>query len=155
MLLLAAAVAMEPANTTASAGPLTVTGLSDHALHEHGGESARLASARFRVEVAQPVRLEVAGVTYLRGHTCDAPPTNVASEPKVVGLVVKGAEPARRLELAAGTHELEVAFAPVEAYYTYCDRFAFRVAFAAGEHAVTAVAETLVTRIEPLREDPF
>lgn len=46
----------------------------------------------------------------------------------------------------------DVSFASVNAYYTWCDRFAFRVRFKAGAEILTAVAELNVTREEPYRE---
>ncbi len=45
---------------------------------------------------------------------------------------------------------VEVFFESTEAYYVWCDRFAFRVTFRIDNERVKAVAETVVMRVTPL-----
>ena len=141
MILLAASAAL--------GGPWVVTGLDSTARHTHGGPPALLSSARFQVEHAEdaPVELRVKGVEYLRGHSCDTPPTEVVATPAVTDL--RAADGAPVEALAPGTSQVTVNFEPVEAYLSHCGRFAFRVTFVAGEQALVAVAETRVMRMSP------
>lgn len=156
------ASAWEPANTAANtrAGTMTITGQTGNAIHEHGGDAARLSLARFEVKNASdaPVSIGVTHIVFLTGHGCDAPPARHASEPVFAGLFVNDgtmAASAPRVTVAqAKTALVDVGFPGVEAYYTYCDRFAFEVTFDVGGEPVTAIAETNVTRIDPIREPP-
>ncbi|MEZ4316337.1 MAG: hypothetical protein R3F61_02485 [Myxococcota bacterium] len=160
LVLLGAALAFDPANTTVTSGPWTVKGQTDHAIHTHGGAPAKLDSAPFEVVLAgtTPATLEVKRVEYLRAHSCDADARfEVAEEPVASRLDVQPSEPAAQgadpagpsWEIQPGTHLVRVAFSPVEAYYTHCDRFQLRVTFRSGEHTLTAISETLVSREEP------
>lgn len=122
------------------------------AFHTHGGPPARLGEARFRVlwQGPDPGALTVNRVEYLTGHDCQAPPTEVRSEPTFGGLYVEGMkQSARDLTVKGGTPlVVTVGFSEVDAYYTWCDRFAFRVTFRVGTATLSAIAETNVTREE-------
>jgi hypothetical protein len=156
-LPVAAALAAVPggASTTASVGPLTVTGLDGHARHTHGGPPARLGHARFRVTRTGlgRGRLTVQRIEFLTGHSCEAPPAEVSGTPRFGGLLPEDgslAESVLSLGVGPGTVDVMVGFEAVEAYYSWCDRFAFRVTFDADGEPLTVVAETQVTRVEPL-----
>lgn len=142
------------ASTTAVAGAWTVAGVDGSARHLHAGPPARLGGATFRVTFAGegPAPLTVTGIEFLSGDSCDTPPAEVRSRPRFGGLFpLDGSlrESVPVLTVAPGTVEVDVGFESVEAYYTWCDRFAFRVRFDAGGQPLAAVAETVVTRVEP------
>ncbi len=149
-LLLAYAFAWSTASSTTAGSGWEIAGQDGVAFHTHGGAPARLGQARFRVlwQGPGPGVLTVTGVEYLTGHGCDAAPSQVHSAPTFGGLFVEGMpQSARELTLEAGKPQVvTVGFPAVDAYYTWCDRFAFRVTFRAGEASLSAVAETNVTR---------
>lgn len=159
-LLSNAASAWVPADThaTNAAGVVTITGQPSTAIHTHGGAPATLSDARFEVKNlgAQPVSVTVAKIVFLRGRSCEAPPTDRAAEPTFGGLFVSDGtlqESVKQLIVApAATVVVDVGFTGVEAYYSHCDRFAFEVAFDVGGERLTAIAETNVTRVDPLRK---
>ena len=63
-------------------------------------------------------------------------------------------ESAREVEIAPGARvSATVGFAAVPVYYTYYDRFAFRVIFQVGKARIGVVSEVNVTREEPLHPD--
>ncbi|MEL6346919.1 MAG: hypothetical protein AAFV53_27650 [Myxococcota bacterium] len=155
-LFLSVAMASPSASTTASSedSRLTVTGIDGHARHTHGGPPAAIGHARFQIQWRgeQPVRLTVTHVDFLIGHDCEHPPATVSSSPKVGGLILAEGmvESAKAVTLTPNSdNQLTVGFPAVSAYYTHCDRFAFRVTFQADDLALTALAETNVMRVEP------
>ena len=152
-LLAAPALGWTTASTTITAPGWNIAGQDGSALHTHGGSPAQLGSARFRVMWQGPAsaRLTVTRIEYLTGHDCEAAPATPHGEPTLGGLFVDGMkESARELTLESGKAvDVTVGFTPVEAYYSWCDRFAFRVTFIAGAVSLTATAETNVTREEP------
>lgn len=145
-------------STTAAADGWVITGQDGTAMCTHGGEPAHLGEATFLVarqgDATPPSAgaLTVTRIEYLTGDACEPPPSSVHSEPVFAGLFVRGmSESARSVTVAPGNPiRVEVGFPAVDAYYVHCDRFAFRVTFQAGPHTLTAVAETNVTRVEPL-----
>ncbi len=159
-LLPCLALAWTPANTTARSadGAVSVEGLTGSARHTHGGEAARLGYARFRVTstAEEPRPLTVTKVVFLRGHDCERAPTEVVSTPAFGGIFPDDGSldhSVRTWPVPPGTStEIHVGFEAVQAYYTWCDRFVFRVHFDASGEALVASAETNVTRVEPLRE---
>jgi hypothetical protein len=139
------------AGTVASLGELRISGQDDHAMHVHGGAAAQLGQASFELKNSGPkTSLSVTKVEFLTGHDCEAAPETVQAEPGIVGLSLgEGQSPSKLLEVPKGKHDLKVHFAHVPAYYSHCDRFAFRVSFeSAGESAVV-VSETKVGREDP------
>jgi len=157
--MLAAAMASPPsANTMATDGPYRVAGQSGHARHTHGGKAAKLSSATFKVEfegMKLPTTLTANQVEFLTGHDCDAIPTTVRSTFAPTGLRVEeldATESSPEVSLVPGTSTVRVSFAPVDATYTHCDFFAFRVTFVAGgDTTLVATAETRVMRVTPIR----
>lgn len=152
LLLSTIALAWTTASTTAAVGACRITGEDSHAIHTHGGPSAVLRSARFTATCDVQTTLSVVDVTFVRGHSCDALPSDVASRPAVEGLTV-GGKTAPTVVIPAGvTTSVSVQFSPVEAYYTYCNRFAFQATWRAGAAQGVVTAETQVSREEPYRE---
>jgi hypothetical protein len=152
--------ASEPADAAteaapgATAGPVEIYPQRSVAIHSHGGEAAHLRSARFVVHNpnATAATLSVLRVDYLTGSSCETPPTRVRSSPKADGISLRSALPAKRVSIAAGaTAPITVEFSPVDAYYVYCNRFAFRVTFDAGGTRLQSTAETEVHRVDPPR----
>jgi hypothetical protein len=148
-LIVGLALAGKPANTSASAGSLTIEGQTGWAIHTHGGEAARLRTARFSVRNRgkKAATVSVERVSFLTGHTCDEAPAERRSEPTFVGL--RSGEKSSTPALAVPPRSkvaFTVEFSPVEAYYSWCDRFAFEVAFRIGDEQVVVVAETEVQR---------
>ena len=132
-IFILAALASTSASSVATVGPLTITGVDGTSRHSHGA-AARLGSARFSLLLTgeQPVSLTVSRVEYLTGHDCDGPPTTVRSTPAFSGLISTDPsmkESVKVLEIAPGDSGVWVGFEPVEAAYSHCDRFAFRVVF--------------------------
>jgi hypothetical protein len=148
------------ASTTASSadGEVAIQGLDGYARHTHGGAPARLGWARFRVENRgrKPRAIRAEAVDYLHGHSCEVAPAEVRASPKPTGLLAEDGvqkESAPSITLAPGAAlEIIVGFAPaVDAYYVFCDRFAFRVRFGVDGAPLAVVAETHVARVEPPR----
>ncbi len=140
-----------------SDGEFTLRGLDRSVRHTHGGEPARLghvaveATNRGRV----PRRLRAVAVEFLHGHDCENPPAQIVATPRPSGLLVLtgGVQRDSTLDVAVAagaTVEAEVGFAPaVEAYSTWCDRFAFRVLFRVdGSAPLSVVSEMRVIRVE-------
>ena len=147
-------------SATLPGGEFTIRGLSGHAFHTHGGASAQVGHVRVvfenRGRTAQ--RVTVSDIEFLRGsHDCEHAPQKVASHPRPGGILLddgKMKESARQVEIAPGaTVTATVGFAAVPVYYTYCDRFAFRVFFQVGKARIGVVSEVNVTREEPLHPD--
>ena len=156
--VVANAQSMPTANTeaTSSSGHVHVVGIDDYAGHMHGGPAAWVGGATFEFTVAEgsEVEMTVTRIEFLTGRSCENPPSEVSSEPSFGGLWADQlgmTESALALTLPSGLTEVSVGFAAVEAYYVYCDRFAFRVTFDVDGEELVAVSETLVTRREPLR----
>jgi hypothetical protein len=155
---LAFAMAAPPsANTVAQTDPYRIAGQTSHARHTHGGAAAKLGGATFEVEFSgtkSPTTLTATKVEYLTGHSCDTAPDAVHSTFVPAGLWVDGDEAtdsAPVVAIAPGKSTVHVTFPPVEAYYIYCDFFAFRVTFVAGtDTTLVATAQTDVARITPL-----
>ena len=131
------------------------------AYHTHGGPGAQLGDARFVVhsEDAHRHMLTVSGVDFLGGRSCTEPPTTVKAHPTFAGLFAEDRgqrESTKTLAIPPKSElSISVGFGPsVEAYYVYCDRFAFRVRFELDGDTLEVVSETTVTREEPLRPDP-
>jgi hypothetical protein len=124
---------------------IIVAGRTSHHIHEHGGDSAGVASATFDVHtpLERPLRLRVRGIEFLTDHSCGLPEA-VRASPKLAGLSPE--------QLAPGASEVSVTFAPQAAYQAHCDRFATRVTFLIEGHPVVATVEHEVTREEPMRE---
>ncbi len=125
--------------------PIEIAGLSSYAMHDHGGAAAKLRAARFQVTNRTKVdaTLRVKRVEYMVGHSCTEMPTHVSKEPKATNdpIVIHSAE----------SREVEISFEPVEAYYSYCQRFFFRVTFQVGREERQVLAETQVSRVSPMR----
>lgn len=144
-------------STALPGGQLVIRGVSGHAIHTHGGAPAQIGHVRFVFENhgKEAQRVTVTAVEFLRGdHDCDHPPQKVVSHPKLGGILLhdgKMTQSAPHAAIAPGaTVEATVGFAAVPAYYTYCDRFAFRVFFQVGKTKIGVVSEVNVTREEPL-----
>lgn len=154
VLLVSTALAWPTASTSAVGVGCTVVGQDGEARHTHGGAEASVGYSSFKVNCTAATELLVDKVELLQGRSCELPPDKVASEQKVGGLYVDGMkESALKITIPAGTPTVVgVSFTPVRVYYTWCDRFAFRVGFRAGGEALTAVSELNVTREEPYRE---
>jgi hypothetical protein len=146
-----------PTSATSASGELTIEALVNQARHLHGGPPANLGHARVRVTHtgAEPVPLALSRVEYLTGRSCEEPPSEVHAELRPSGLFAGElgmTESVEVLPLPPGAAlELHVGFTRVEAYYNFCERFAFRLTFDAGGEALVVVAETDVTRVEPRR----
>jgi hypothetical protein len=156
--MMAAALSWTSASTTATApgGLLAVTGTDSHARHTHGGAPAWVGRATFAVrwDGDAATSLSVDSLSFLRGRDCDAPPSE-ATPLTVGGLITPTmTERAETIELSPGTTvEVTIGFPAVEAYYIHCDRFAFQATLHAGGQAAVAVAEVMVVRVEPLRNE--
>ena len=150
------ALAWESASTTAVGKSLTIQGEDGSALHTHGGDPARLANALFKVTIGErgPVKITVTEVAYVTSHNCDVAPAKIRSKPMFGGIWVAGAKPeksSREITLQPKSEQVvSVEFTAVEAYYTHCDRFAFRVSFAVDDEPLVVVAETNISRIDGL-----
>lgn len=147
-------------STALPGGEFIIRGISGHAFHTHGGAPAQVGHVRVGFEnrgrTAQ--RVTVSNIEFLRGsHDCDQAPQKVASHPRPSGILLddgKMRESARQVDIAPGaTVTATVGFAAVPVYYTYCDRFAFRVFFLVGKARIGVVSEVHVTREEPLHPD--
>jgi hypothetical protein len=146
---------------TALKGKFEIRGVTGHARHTHGGDAAHLGHARFVFinHDDKPHRVSVVDVEFLRGiKSCDIPPSQVASHPKSGGILLQDGnqrESAPQVEVKAGaTVEAMVGFTSVEAYYVYCDRFAFRVHFRVDGERIAVIDEINVARVSPLRPQP-
>lgn len=156
---LALALAAPPsANTEAQSELYRIAGQTSHARHTHGGAAAKLGGATFEVEFSgmkSPTTLTATKVEYLTSHSCDTAPDAVHSTFAPAGLWVDGPEAkdsAPVVAIAPGKSQVHVTFPAVEAYYTHCDFFAFRVTFVAGgDTTLVATAQTDVARITPLK----
>lgn len=143
---------------TTEDGTLTIRGLDGSARHQHGGPGAPLG--HFRIEVVnrsqRPRTLGIRSIEFLRGHRCDQVPNEIQAHPKPAGLLPEDGsqrESSKTLSVKPGaTLGITVGFHPrVEAYYTYCDRFAFRAHVTVDETTLEVVSETRVTRFDPRR----
>lgn len=124
------------------------------AIHTHGGEAAHLSQARFvaKNNTHKRVSFRVTSVEFLTSHRCDVAP----SEPRrpVTPLRLSPAS-APQDALFAGVEplaqvEFTVVFAPaVDAYYTHCNRFAFRIRGSANGTPLEVLSETHVQREDP------
>lgn len=139
-------------------GELVIRGVDGHASHTHGGPPAQLGHVGFVFENRgrQAQRVTVRDIEFLRGSgSCDQAPQQVVSHPKSGGILLDDGtmrESAPQVEIAPGaTVAGTVGFVAVPAYYTWCDRFAFRVVFQIGKTRIGVVSEVHVTRREPLR----
>lgn len=134
------------------------TAVTGHARHTHGGEPAHVSSARvdFTNEGATH-RLRVAAVDFLSDHggDCHGLATTFRKHLEPSGLRFaddEGYAPNGEVVVApASRGQLEVYFEPADAYYTYCDTFAFRVQLLVDATPKVVVVELQVTRVEPMR----
>ena len=140
-------------------GTFTIRGVTQHAIHTHGGPAARIGYVRFEIENRGTAarKLSVAGIEYLRGDKdCENAPTKVVSRPKSGGIHLEdGVQRESRPQVAvkAGAKVgATVGFVAVEAYYVYCDRFSVRVRFNVDGTPLVVTDEVSVMREEPLRE---
>lgn len=128
-------------------------GLDGHAIHEHGGPGAKLGSFRFELEnLGQvPRRVRVPSVEFLTGHDCARPPTSVRARPPVSAIAVEEGPRQSELEVRALSRVTLVVFLAenVEAYYTHCDRFAFRAKVLVDEEMFEVASEVKVSRESP------
>ncbi len=136
---------------------LFIAGQDRSARHAHGGAPARIGSVSFAVtnDSDEVRRITAKRVEFLRDKDCEAPPTTVASRPKLGDLVFEDDEdpraPTLSLDIPPKTsREVRVGFESVEAYYVWCDRFAIRVQFTVKGESLAPVAELAVMRMEPL-----
>jgi hypothetical protein len=141
-------------------GELVIRGQIGHAIHTHGGPPAQLGHVRFVFENhgRQALRVAVSDIEFLRGdHDCEKPPQRVVAHPKSGGILLedgKMRDSAPQVDLPAGaTLSGTVGFVAVPAYYTYCDRFAFRVFFRVGPGGKTRVG--VISEVEVSREEPL
>lgn len=136
-----------------------IAGQDRHARHTHGGEPAHIGNVTFVLtnDGDRVRRITAQRADFLRDHGCEAPPSTVASHPKLTGLAFEDDEDYRgetsTLDIPAkSSRAVRVNFAPVEAYYTWCDRFAIRVRFSVdGKETLAPVAELVVMRVEPVK----
>lgn len=156
------AVSAPPIATLPAPAALRIVGLTDHAMHTHGGDPARVTVARFEIEntgdVAQEVTLD--GVDFLSDHgvqPCTGPATTFRKKLATRGVRLGGSAGDFASSVVVPFHAksvVEVGFDPAEAYYSYCDTFGFRAHFRTGGGAVTAVANLKVSRVDPVRPRP-
>jgi hypothetical protein len=130
-----------------------IVGLESRRSHTHGGKPAMVGSARFRVynhsKSPQPVRA-VSG-QWLRSGQCE-PPAGKGKKLNIKSLTTAGPTgDKRRAMVPPGESELEVWFSPHRAYQGWCDRFAAEVHFDVAGRRVSARAEWLISRRNPLR----
>lgn len=153
-VLTRSALAWPTASTTARSTTCSIAGQDGQAMHTHGGSEASVGTANFTITCTASTALTVEKIEFLTGASCDAPPARVSAEPKLGGIFIDGMkESALEVQIPPGAPvSVGVGFTPVGAYYTWCDRFAFRVRFRAGGEVVTATSELNVTREEPYRE---
>ena len=123
---------------TSSRTQLSVVGETTHARHTHGGASARLGHARFRVQNGTGRALPIRA---LSGEFV----TNGGSRPlENISLSVS--------EIPRGESTFEVYFASHPAYQSWNQRFAARLRLRVGSATLTPQADYRVIRVEPLRE---
>lgn len=146
-------------SATAAGGKFVIRGVTQHAIHTHGGAPAQIGHASFVFENRsdKPRRVSVIDIEFLRGNkNCEHAPQTVVSHPKSGGILLadgKQRESAPQVEVKAGaTVNATVGFVAVPAYYVYCDRFALRIHFQVDGEKVAVIDEVNVTREEPLRE---
>jgi len=151
---------LESASSTAITpdGSIVMRGVDGAARHMHGGPPAELSWFKVQVENrgTRERTLSVGRIDFLGGRSCDAAPSDVRTELRVAGIMPDDGsltESVLKLRVAPGANlGVSVSFRPsVTAYYTFCDRFAFRAQFLADDTSLTVVSETRVTRVEPLR----
>jgi hypothetical protein len=154
---------MASASTTAASPDRTfvISGVDGFARHEHGGPPAELGWFKVHVENrgTRERALSVRSLTFLSGHSCDTAPSEVRATLHAAGLFPDDgslAESTPSLRVAPGASiDVTIGFQPrVTAYYTFCDRFAFRAELSADGELLTVLSETRVTRVEPLRKHP-
>ncbi|MCA9537100.1 MAG: hypothetical protein KC593_25635 [Myxococcales bacterium] len=124
-------------NVWAVAGPVAIVGVTERRRHTHGGEPARIGWARFRAwnDSGAPLPLALQSGAFLHnGHA--TPLTDARVEPAM---------------LPPGESELEVRFAPRDAYQSWNDRFSVRVRLRAGTQELVPQAQWSITRVTPLR----
>jgi hypothetical protein len=122
---------------------VVLEGVTGHHMHDHGGDAAKIGGMRVKVvngtDRALPV--SVKAVEWLLDFSC-ALPSEVKGRPKVQSSTPK--------QLPPGESELEIMYAPQEAYYAHCERFASRAMLEVAGQPVAVTAEHWVTRIEPM-----
>jgi hypothetical protein len=145
-------------SATTPDGTVIIRGLDGSAMHTHGGAPARLGGATFQVtnQSCRSRTIQAETVEHLYGRSCTEAPAQVRARPRSAGLLVDdGSQTESRpsVTVAPGADvAVSLGFSPsVQAYYTFCDRFAFRVRFRVDGDPLVVVAETIVTREEPLR----
>ena len=140
-----------------------ITGRESHAMHTHGCDPAHVSDARFAVQNDDDVEhvIRVESVDYLVDHGVQ-PCTGVASTffkqlpPSGIRFDDADAGFDMKTFVVVPPHAergVVIGFSVADAYYTYCDTFAFRAVFRvegiAG--ALIAVAPLSVMREEPWR----
>lgn len=140
-------------------GAFIIRGVTQHAIHTHGGAPARIGHVRFEIENRGTAarKLSVAGIEFLRGSkSCEHAPSQIASRPKSGGILVEdGTQKESRAQVvvkAGAKVGATLGFVAVDAYYVYCDRFAVRVRFSVDGSPLVVTDEVVVMREEPLRD---
>lgn len=125
--------------------PIRFAGTTQHHIHEHGGDAARIYGMEIDIDnpLDRPLRYRVVGIEQLVDYSCGLP-NEVRGRPSL-----REATPAT---IAPGRSTLSLLFEPQEAYQSHCDRFATRVRLKVEGEAVAVTSEHQVTRIEPMRE---
>lgn len=118
-------------------------GLTQHHMHEHGGDAAQIGSMRVRVfnPSKRSLLVRPTAVDWLTDHGCGTPQES-SPKPAITGYQPKALPP--------GTTELTVQFSPRPAYQAHCDVFASRVHLEVEGRDVSVTGEHEVTRVEPL-----
>lgn len=132
-------------------GRVLAGGLEERVSHTHGGAPATISHATIVVHNLgdAPVRVRATRVSWRVSVGCE-PPADERAAPRVRGLTAGDGPERAEVEIPPGVTELRVAFAPQDAYYTYCDRFAAHVTLDVGGAPLRVAAEWGVIRREPL-----
>lgn len=124
---------------------VVLEGVTQHHMHEHGGDAARVGSMQVKVwngsSRSLPVR--VRSVEWLSSHGCDSSASPSGAPVKLESLSPK--------EVPPGESELTIEFSERGAYQAFCDFFATRATIEVGGEALVVTSEHEVTRIEPLQ----
>lgn len=145
-----AAEAPELNRTSASAVTIdgkvvTLAGITNRAMHEHGGDAAQIGHMMVAVDnpTGRTLAFTVLGIEWLTDHSCGLP-SEVRALPAVIRTLPR--------ELPPGRSELEIMFDDQGAYQAHCDRFASRAQLRIEGQEIAVTVEHEVTREEPLRE---
>jgi hypothetical protein len=127
---------------------------SSSAIHTHGGDAAHLSQARFvaKNSTSRRVSFRVNSAEFLTSNKCDVAPYEPRRAITPVRLVRAGTTQDPLFVSVAPMAEVEftVVFAPaVDAYYTHCNRFAFRIRGSSNGTPMEITSETHVQREDP------